>query len=126
MISENNFKRMSTEVLEILKLYPEKTKNKIPHKLIEELERNKLPNYEVKLDKNKKLHEQNICDETLVLTYMIYKSYIATVEERAKFDDILNKFDKETMEKYNPDNLFKNNRDTKDTNNSTGNSHSER
>ncbi len=123
MISENNFKRMSTEVLEILKLYPEKTKNKIPHKLIEELERNRLPNYEVKLDKNKKLYEQNICDETLVLTYMIYRSYIATPEERAKIDETLNKFDKETMEKYNPDNLFKNNRDT---NNSASDSHSER
>ena len=77
MISEQNYKRMATEVLEIINLYPEETKDKIPSKLIAELEKNRLPDLKVVLDKNKKLHEQDICDESLVLIYMIYRNYIA-------------------------------------------------
>ena len=34
MISERNYKRMATEVLEILKLYPEEMQDKVPEKLI--------------------------------------------------------------------------------------------
>lgn len=107
MISESNYKRMATEVLEILSLYPEDTKEKIPHKLIEELEKNRIPGFEVHLDKNKKLHEQEICDETLVMIYMIYRNYIAEPTEKAHFDEILNKFDEETRKQYDPANLFK-------------------
>ena len=41
MISEKNYKRMATEVLEIINLYPKDTRDKIPSKIIEELERNR-------------------------------------------------------------------------------------
>lgn len=115
MISESNYKRMATEVLEILSLYPEDTKEKIPHKLMEELEKNRIPGLQVHLDKSKKLYEQEICDETLVMVYMIYRNYIAKPDEKAYFDDILNKFDEETRKQYDPANLFKNNQnDEKD------------
>lgn len=107
MISEKNYKRMATEVLEIIKLYPEDAKDKIPSKLIEELERNRQPDLKVSLDKDKKLHEQDVCDETLVMMYMIYRNYIAAPEDKARFDEILERFDKETREKYDPANLFK-------------------
>ena len=107
MISEKNFKRMATEVLEIIKLYPEDVKCKIPSKLIEELERNRQLNLKVSLDKDKKLYEQDVCDETLVMMYMIYRNYIATPEDKARFDEILERFDEETREKYDPANLFK-------------------
>ena len=107
MISESNYKRMATEVLEILKLYPEGTRGKIPAKLIAELEKNRLPDLKVKLDKDKKLHEQELCDETLVMVYMIYRNYIAGPDEKAYFDDILNKFDEETRKQYDPANIFK-------------------
>lgn len=118
MISESNYKRMATEVLEIINVYPENIKEKIPAKLISEFEKNRLPNLQVNLDKNKKLHEQDICEETLVMIYMIYRNYIATPQEKASFDKILNKFDEETRKQYDPDNLFKNNNE--------GTSHSER
>lgn len=106
MISEKNYKRMATEVLEIIKLYPEDTRDKIPSKLIEELERYRLSDLKVSLDKDKKLHEQNVCDETLVMMYMIYRNYIADPEEKARFDEILEKFDKQTREQYDPAKLF--------------------
>lgn len=109
MISEKNYERMATEILEIINLYPQKVKEKIPERLIEELEKHKLSNLDVKLDKNKKIYEQDICDESLVFIYMIYRDYIASPEEKAKIDNIIDEFDEEIKMKYNPDNLFKNN-----------------
>lgn len=124
MISEKNYKRMATEVLEVIKLYPEDTRDKIPSKLVEELERNRLLDLKVSLDKDKKLHEQDVCDETLVMMYMIYRNYIAAPEEKARFDEILERFDKETREKYDPANLFKKQEDKQDP--SLNNSHQDR
>lgn len=107
MISESNYKRMATEVLEIIKLYPDDIKDKIPSKLIDEFEKNRLPDLKVTLDKSKKLHEQDVCDETLVMVYMIYRNYVASAEDKARFDEILERFDKKTREQYDPANLFK-------------------
>lgn len=116
MISEKNYKRMATEALEIIKLYPDDIKDKIPSKLIEELERNRQPDLKVSLDKDKKLHEQDVCDETLVMMYMIYRNYIAAPEDKARFDEILERFDKETREQYDPANLFKKDENKQDHN----------
>ena len=106
MISESNYKRMATEVLAIIKLYPEEIRDKIPAKLIEELKKNRLSDLKVSLYKDKKLHEQDVCDETLVMMYMIYRNYIATPEDKARFDEILERFDKQTREQYDPAKLF--------------------
>ena len=51
MISEKNYERMATEVLEIINLYPKDTREKIPKRLIAELEKHRLPNLNVKLNK---------------------------------------------------------------------------
>ena len=107
MVNESNYKRMATEVLEILNIYPEQIRNKIPSKLINELQKHRIPDLQVNIDKNKKLYEQDVCEETLVMTYMIFRSYIATPEEKEAFDRILNQFDEETRKKYDPNNLFK-------------------
>ena len=106
MISEKNYKRMATEVLEIINLYPKDTRDKIPSKIIEELERNRLLDFKVSLDKDKKIHEQDVCDETLVMMYMIYRNYIAAPADKARFDEILERFDKQTREQYDPAKLF--------------------
>ena len=115
MIQDSNFKRMSTEVLKILELYPKSIRDKIPSQLLAELQKNKLPDFKVKLDQNKKLYEQDICDESLVMIYMIYRNYIALPEEKVWFDKVLNKFDEETRKKYDPNNIFKRN-DSKEKN----------
>lgn len=109
MISESNYRRMATEVLEIINLYPEDAKGKIPKKLIADFEKNRLPDLKVSLDTDKKLYEQEVCDETLVMMYMIYRNYIAGPEEKATFDEILEKFDKQTREQYDPSKLFDSN-----------------
>ena len=126
MIKESNFRRMATEVLAIVDLYPKSTRDKIPTQLIEELQRNKLPDLKVNLDKNKKLHEQDICEESLVMTYMIYRSYIASPEEQVLFDKILNKFDEETRKKYDPNNIFKKKDENTSNAGQSTDSHSER
>lgn len=113
MISEKNYQRMATEVLEIISLYPNNIKEKLPKKLIDKLEKDRLPNLNVKLDKTKKLYEQDVCDETLVLVYMIYRDYIAGPDEKKYFDNILKRFDEETKKQYDPANLFENNAETK-------------
>ena len=113
MISEKNYQRMATEVLEIISLYPNNIKEKLPKKLIDKLEKDRLPNLNVKLDKTKKLYEQDVCDETLVLVYMIYRDYIAGPDEKKYFDNILKRFDEETKKQYDPVNLFENNAKTK-------------
>ena len=113
MISEKNYQRMATEVLEIISLYPNNIKEKLPKKLIDKLEKDRLPNLKVKLDKTKKLYEQDVCDETLVLVYMIYRDYIAGPDEKKYFDNILKSFDEETKKQYDPVNLFENNAETK-------------
>lgn len=113
MISEKNYQRMATEVLEIISLYPNNIKEKLPKKLIDKLEKDRLPNLKVKLDKTKKLYEQDVCDETLVLVYMIYRDYIAGPDEKKYFDNILKRFDEETKKQYDPVNLFENNAKTK-------------
>lgn len=113
MISEKNYQRMATEVLEIISLYPNNIKEKLPKKLIDKLEKDRLPNLNVKLDKTKKLYEQDVCDETLVLVYMIYRDYIAGPDEKKYFDNILKRFDEETKKQYDPVNLFENNAETK-------------
>ena len=107
-------------------LYPKSTRDKIPAQLIEELQRNKLPDLKVNLDKNKKLHEQDICEESLVMTYMIYRSYIASPEEQVLFDKILNKFDEETRRKYDPNNIFKKKDEKVSNDGQSTDSHSER
>ncbi len=107
MIDNKNYRRMASEVLKILSIYPEDIRKKIPTSLIAEFEKNKLPDLNVNLDKNKKLYEQDICDETLVMMYIIYRNYIAEPQEKEKFDKILNEFDEEIRKKYDTNNLFK-------------------
>ena len=60
MIKESNFRRMATEVLAIVDLCPKSTRDKIPAKLIEELQRNKLPDLKVNLSRIKKTVDQTI------------------------------------------------------------------
>lgn len=108
MIDEKNYRRMATEVLALIDIYPNSIKEKIPHKLIEELKRHRLPDLKVQLDESKKLYEQDVCDETVVMMYMIYRHYIGGSEEKEKFDQVLKGFDEQIRAQYNPDNLFKN------------------
>ena len=102
-----------TEVLEILKYISKEDYNKIPKKKIQVLEMDKNEDYIFKYDINKTLEEQNVSEKAETIIAIFFRDYWATEKQRIA---ILNsekaykaQRERELMEKYNPDNLFKKN-----------------
>lgn len=107
MISEKNYNRMATEVLELLKSFPEEKVQKIPKSLLQLLESNKDSSHIPHIDSNKKLLEQDVCNETIILMYLIYRDFWASPEEKNKVNTILKSVEKNYNEKFSAENMFK-------------------
>lgn len=101
-----------TEVLEILKYIPREEYDKIPKEKIEFYQRNKDNNYFYTFDVSKPINEQKISRKANSIIVSLYMQYFATPIEKENLELILKqneeKYQKELREKYNPDNLFKN------------------
>ena len=100
------------EVLGILDLLDEEQKNRIPKKLKEFFENNKNQDYQVNIDSNIPLEEQNLLQETVEILAMLKLNYWCTNEkEKEGLLNLLNenekKYQEELRKKYNPNNLFK-------------------
>ena len=100
------------EVLGILDLLDEEQKNRIPKKLKEFFENNKNQDYQVNIDSNIPLEEQNLLQETVDILAMLKLNYWCTNEkEKEGLLNLLNenekKYEEELRKKYNPNNLFK-------------------
>ena len=100
------------EVLGILDLLDEEQKNRIPKKLKEFFENNKNQDYQVNIDSNIPLEEQNLLQEAVDILAMLKLNYWCTNEkEKEGFLNLLNenekKYQEELRKKYNPNNLFK-------------------
>lgn len=100
------------EVLGILDLLDEEQKNRIPKKLKEFFENNKNQDYQVNIDSNIPLEEQNLLHETVDILAMLKLNYWCTNEkEKEGLLNLLNenekKYQEELRKKYNPNNLFK-------------------
>ena len=106
------------EVLGILDLLDEEQKNRIiftgdgiePAK--EFFENNKNQDYQVNIDSNIPLEEQNLLQETVDILAMLKLNYWCTNEkEKEGLLNLLNenekKYQEELRKKYNPNNLFK-------------------
>ena len=106
-----DYKRAYVEILEILKYLPKEDINKIPHKLIVQMEKNKSKNYRFVLDRTRKLNTQ-ISDTSKAILANIYKQYWATDYEKkvinAKEISNRRKIDIIKLEKYPKEILFKN------------------
>lgn len=106
------------EVLEILKYSDHIYTEKLPIKLKRFLEENKAKNYSVHIDPNKEFKNQNINKEAFNLISIFYLNYWSTAEEKEVFIKKMRDNEKNSKlkmeEKYNPDNLFK-----KEKNNNT-------
>lgn len=91
----------------ILKLLPQYSKSKIPENIWQFIKKNMDLNYEVSLND---LSKGKLLDDTNNLLAIIYKTYLATDDEKkvinAKEKFILRQKDIEARKKYNPDNLF--------------------
>lgn len=101
------------EINEILKYIPEEEVNKIPVKLREFFKVIESKDYVVNINPNILLENQDLKEETKDIIALIYRNYWCSEEEKKELDQKLiendKRFEEKLREKYNPDNIFKNN-----------------
>lgn len=107
------FAEASAEINEIFKYLPKEEVEKIPSKLREFFKEASSKDYVTNINPDLPLDEQNIKEKTKDIIALIYRNYWCSEEERKELDQKLiendKKFEEELREKYNPDNIFKNN-----------------
>lgn len=107
-----------SEIFEILSLMEEEDKEKVPQEVRDFFEEQRMKEYKPKIRTDIPLTEQNLRRETVVLlTILVINYWCDSEEEKQSFIDELEKNEKikkELQEKYNPDNLFKNRKKTKE------------
>lgn len=100
-----------SEVYEILNLLEKEYRDRVPQKIIELFEEERLKDYKPEINVNVSLLEQNLQRGTIVLLSILNLNYWCDSEEEKQ--EILNELKlnekelKDLEEKYNPDNLFK-------------------
>lgn len=108
----SNYARAYTEVLEIIKYFPEDEYNKISKEKIEFYEANMDKEYNFSIDSTIDLADQNISKEANAIIITLFNDYFATEEQKIKIQEILvlnqRKLEIEKSKKYNPNDLFKN------------------
>lgn len=112
LVKEKEFQIALEEVDEILHFMDEELVSKIPNSFKNFIKENKDKSYISNINPYMPLEEQDLRQETQAIISLIYRSYIANEEEKeyfkqkdkAEFEEI----EKEKLEKYNPDNIFKN------------------
>ena len=107
-----------SEIFEILSLMEEEDKEKVPQEVRDFFEEQRMKEYKPKIRTDIPLTEQNLRRETVVLlTILVINYWCDSKEEKQSFINELEKNEKvkkELQEKYNPDNLFKNRKKTKE------------
>lgn len=101
-------KRAFNEIVEILNYTDKDIVKKIPLNFRKFLFENRDKSYNPNINFNDAKWEDSVLDDTKALMGLIYRDYIVTKEERKK---LLLEEEQELKEKYNPDNLFKNNKE---------------
>lgn len=108
-----NYIRAYTEVNCLLEYLPESYIEKIPKKLIKLIKTQSNNQYNLKIDVNKSLLEQNFSQKSKDLIAVIKYNYWSTDEEKKQLKNMFyeneNKYQKELLEKYNPNDIFKKN-----------------
>lgn len=107
-----------SEVLEILNHIPKSDYNKIPTDMIKLFTTNKNKEYSFSYDVNKTLNEQNVSKKAKTIIAILFRDYWATPYQRerilAKEKYDIAKMEEEKREKYNPDDLFKTDKQKKE------------
>ncbi len=123
----NIYAKAYTEVLEILKYFPEEEYKKIPVEKINFYKSNMDKDYQFTINPEIDLANQNISKEANAIIVSLYRDYYATEEQKVKINEILDlnqkKEELEKRKQYHPDNIFKNkqqvNKDTENLNTTT-------
>ena len=115
----NAYAKAYTEVLEIIKYFPKEEYSKIPLEKIEFYKNNRDKNYNFKINPEIDLNKQNISMETNAIMVNLFRDYFATEEQKLKIEKILDlnqeKEEQDKRKKYNPDNIFKKEKNIEDT-----------
>lgn len=106
-----NYSKAYTEVNCLLDYMPQSYIDKLPKRLIELIKKQSQKQYNIEIDTNKSLLEQNFSKKTKDLIAVIKYNYWSTDEEKRKLKNIFyqneNISQKELLEKYNPNDIFK-------------------
>lgn len=105
-----------SEVHEIINLLDEKYKDKIPEKIREFFDKERLKDYKPEIELDIPLKKQKLKRETIVLLAVLNLNYWCdTLEEKQKILDEFTENENERQEllnRYSPDNLFNKRQDT--------------
>lgn len=109
----NSYSNAFTEVYEVLNHLQEEELLKIPHYVLKIIKENRNLNYKYQINSEISLREQSMLIETKAILFNLFRDYLATPEQREKIikmqQDERVKNENTKREKYNPNNLFKNN-----------------
>ncbi len=90
-----------TEVDEILKYLPQEYVEKVPQKFRRLFHDFRIENYDLKIDPNKPISEQNVIYETrVILAILKYHYWCKSDEEKKKIEEILRENDKKNKDTY--------------------------
>lgn len=107
----NAYSKAYVEVLEIISHFSEEDFKKIPKSEIDFYNENKDNEYKFKINPNIDLNEQNISREANAILVALYRDYFATENQKQILEKLLKqneqKEEEEKREKYNPDDIFK-------------------
>lgn len=109
-VKEKEISKALSEVDFILKYTDENLRKKVPQSFWDYIEENKDEEYQVTVDLNLPLENQNLREDTVNLMAIIYRNYFCTVDEKKEYDEILNQNEQKYQEKYSYENLFKSNK----------------
>lgn len=111
MVKEN-YANAYKEVLIVLNNLAIEDYNKIPQKYIDFFKSNCNNEYDFKYDISKSFEEQDLLDDTKYILFKLFEQFGATNKQKEKINiyrkNYYNKLEKEKREKYNLDNIFKN------------------
>ena len=120
-ISTNEYSVAITEVLYILKYLPKDMTSNIPSDFLEFFNENAISTYKPDFDLYKGLDSVKLNHKTKILLAIIYRNYICSEQERLDYDKILiqneNEHQIKLKEKYNTDNIFKETKTEKNSDN---------
>lgn len=113
VVKQNEFSKGLSEIDYILKHTDRELLQRIPQSFWDFIEENKDIEYEVTININQPLEEQNLMEDTKNLMAFIYRNYICDGNEKQEYNELLNqnqrRYDEELSQKYSYDNIFKTN-----------------
>ena len=108
------YEKCLVELDEILMYLDDEEKKNIPYEIRNAIHEKKDKNYKWSYDESKPLNEQNINRKTIAMLSYLNMEYLLNEEQKKLMEELHrfneNKIEKEKLEKYNLDNIFKNNK----------------